>query len=74
MNLTPCGSTYCEKCEAKDSCGGGCRESKSKPFYLSGFSAPVCPIYDCAVNKVTERILTLSPSAQEKKIIKFIRG
>ena len=51
MNLAPCGSTYCEKCEAKDSCGGGCRESKGKPFYLSGFGVEVCPIYDCSVNK-----------------------
>ena len=51
MYLAPCGSIYCEKCDSKEQCGGGCRMCEGKPFYLSNFGVEVCPIFDCSVNE-----------------------
>jgi len=51
MSFAPCGID-CETCPFKDDCGGGCFECGGKPFYIKDFGVELCPIYDCAVNKM----------------------
>ena len=50
MLLSPCGID-CEKCDYFQSCAGGCRAIKGRPFYLKDFGVEVCPMYDCSVAK-----------------------
>ena len=50
MLVAPCG-VDCGGCPEKEGCGGSCRASEGKPFYIKDFGFEVCPLYDCAINK-----------------------